>query len=265
MKYAIVVLLVALALLSSAVAQTPLAKNTITQSNTQDALAQSRGNIYEKAANWAVVIGDGNQLTQTNIQPYFENNSVDISANSTNVGLVLGHNNIASQFNDPGAIYVKQMNELIIIGSGSNASQSNMAGSSSSGNGSIMQRQDNFAVLFGNNTGLDQSNTAYALNNGNGSINQTEANVAYVYGDSTVNQYNTLDVNATENCTGYVNQVAKNLAFAISGNITPIYMAPSNITILQPSMSNSTQVPSTPTIPTLPSAPIFDFEFPMDP
>jgi len=269
MKYAIAVLLVVLALFSSAVAQMPIAENTVTQSNSQSALMGSDGDIYQRSANWAVVVGDGNDLTQTNIGSAFMDNTttgLTIDTNASNYGLVIGSGNTASQTNDPSAILVNQMNQLIMIGSFGNAAQSNTAATLTNGTGNIMQDQSNFAVMFGNNTGLNQSNTAFAFNNGTGDIDQTEANVAYVYGDSTVNQFNNLTANSTMNSTGYVSQTAKNLAFAISASVTPVYLPPNSTNIsLQPVMDNSTQMPLTPTIPTLPSAPNISIEFPMDP
>lgn len=266
MKYVIAMLLVVLALIPSSASQALLDPNIIMQSNTQNILSQINGSVYERSANWAAIVGDGNRLAMNHIQNHFNRDAITINDNSTTGLVIIGNNNKISQTSDPGSVIgLDQINELLLIGNNSDITQFNFAEFNSTNTGTITQYQKNLAVMLGDNIDLNQSNVASARDDGTGNIDQREVNTAYVYGSNAVTQLNGLRANTTMNSSGYVNQTAENLAFVISDNMKPMFTTSVIASIrLLPMVNGSMQMPSMPTVPSLPYPPAVSMRFPID-
>ncbi len=233
--------------------------NVIYQTNDQSSVNSQTGYTYQKAANWAVVAGDDNYLQQDNIQQAAVADAGAAYENSTNIALIVGNANEAYQLNDP-MVQLNQLNEIIILGEGNYADQSNIANANAT-YGVINQDQWNFGLIFGNNSTLVQSNVANADNQGTAAavINQTQANAAYLYGyENYVNQANVNDATVLVNCSSNIDQIAKNLAFAITSCCSPEFM---------PVCNNTSMEGECPTVPvTPPVAPEYPIEeYPLDP
>jgi hypothetical protein len=261
--------------------------NSINQTNEQAAIAGStplipgyiyvNGEVQEKAANWAVVAGDDNHLYQDNLQ-HGESAWLTAKANGTNIALIVGSGNEAHQKNYapnfiitplqlPGSldlVTINQVNEVILMGDNNYADQSNREKSDlTTWFGSIDLDQTNFGLVLGDNNTLVQNNTdRAAFTNWLGKINQTQANAAYLYGfENLVNQKNKDYANigmGPLSSSPYINQTAKNLAFAISSCCSPVFIPVCNNTSME---GECPQAPSTP--PVAPDFPLTDY--PLDP
>jgi hypothetical protein len=233
--------------------------NHIDQMNDQSSTASQNGSSEQKASNWAVVAGDNNYLFQTNIQSSLVADNGTTNQSAKNLALLVGTGNEAHQLNDPTAS-LTQMNEVIILGFYNYANQSNYA-AADAGNATVYQKQNNFGLIFGNNSTLNQTNIAEAYNYGDPAavINQTQANAAYLYGfENMISQNNYDNATVDVNCSGQINQTAKNLAFAITSCCSPEFIPVCNNTSME---GECPAVPSTP-----PAAPAYPLtEYPLDP
>ncbi len=262
-------------------------RNVINQTNKQMAIAGStaiipgliyiNGGVEEKAANWAVVAGDDNQLQQDNLQ-HGESSWLTAKGNATNSALMVGSGNEAHQENlAPNFIItplqlpesldlltVDQANEAIILGDGNSADQSNREKSDlTTWFGTIDLDQNNFGLILGDNNTLVQNNTDRAeFTNWLGDMYKTQANAAYLYGfENLVDQKNKDYANINQGSISkspYIDQTAKNLAFAISSCCSPEFM---------PVCENSSLEGECPTAPiTPPASPDYPLsEYPLDP
>jgi hypothetical protein len=240
--------------------------DTIDQSNIQDAYAGGvSGSVTQNAANYGVVYGQGNHLSQENLQDV-NTTEFDIKERATNIALVIGESNSARQINDPAAVDIQQLNELMMIGTENKVRQSNKASMESWSLGAVVQDQTNFGVVFGDSNRLNQTNKADAVQSGTENISQTAANAGYIYGlGEKVSQKNDQKSQVADACGAFTNQTAKNLAFAITSWTVAEYIPPSDVFMMIPEGNFSLQIPIMPGIPDLPAPPALETEFPMDP